>query len=181
MSKQKTPFENDTLESLDKAAHTYKTMAEKAIAQLTEVQTHIQPDPESLSIVTIMKHISGNLTSRWTDFLNTDGEKPWRNREQEFVDDMPSHEEVLVHWNKGWSCLFEAIDTLRSEPMNQTIFIRTEPHSIIDALHRSLLHTASHVGQIVYISKMICGKEWKSLSIPKGKSDEFNKAKMNKS
>lgn len=126
----------------------------------------------------IIKHMAGNSLSRWTDFLTTDGEKEWRNRDNEFEDEHLSKAELTAHWNKGWQCLFDAIDPLTDNDLLKKIYIRGEAHTVVEAINRQLAHLAMHVGQIVFIAKMIAGDDWISLTIPKGKSKEFNNQKF---
>ncbi|NJO02599.1 MAG: DUF1572 family protein [Bacteroidia bacterium] len=166
------------LSSLKKQLTQYKELAEKTFAQVPEEKLFWQYNPESNSIATIVKHLWGNMLSRWTDFLSADGEKPWRNRDAEFENDIQTRDELLAKWQEGWACVFNALDGLHESHLNQTTYIRAEPHSVVDACNRQLAHYASHVGQIMYIGKMILGAEWTSLSIPKGKSGEFNQEKF---
>jgi hypothetical protein len=156
-----------------KSFHGLKSNAEKAIAQLADGDLHYQPDEESNSIVIIMKHLAGNMISRFTDFLTADGEKPDRNRDGEFIDDFKSREELMAFWNKGWTCVFTAIEDLKEEDVLKTIYIRNEPHTVLRAIQRQLTHYAYHCGQIVFLAKHIKGKEFKTLSIARGKSAEF--------
>jgi hypothetical protein len=153
----------------------YKRLAEGAFAQLQDADFFYTPDPESNSIAVVMKHLSGNLRSRWTDFLTTDGEKPDRDRDQEF--EMPpgvSREQLMRQWEDGWNCVLQSLEALQPADLTRTVYIRGEPHSVVQAINRSLTHLAYHVGQIVYLGKHIRKDEWKSLSVPKGKSAEFN-------
>jgi hypothetical protein len=147
-----------------------KAQAEKAIAQLSDADLHWQPEPESNSIAIIMKHIAGNMLSRWTDFLTTDGEKPNRNRDGEFVDEFKSRADLMAFWERGWSCAMSAIESLTPADMQKTVMIRSEPHSVPLAIVRQLTHYCTHVGQIVYIAKQRRGVEWKTLSMPKNKA-----------
>ena len=157
----------------------YKRLAEGALAQLQDADFFYTPDPESLNIALLMKHISGNLRSRWTDFLTSDGEKPDRNRDQEFeLHAGVTREELMRRWEDGWNCVVEALAALQPADVTRTVYIREAPHSVIQAIQRSLAHIAYHVGQIVYLGKHIRKGEWKSLSIPKGKSAEFNVQKV---
>ena len=122
-----------------------------------------------------MKHVAGNLLSRWTDFLTSDCEKPWRNRDDEFVDTFKSRDEVLSYWEKGWNCLFNTLENLTPDDLSKSVPIRGELHSVPLAIHRSLAHCGYHVGQIIMIAKIQAGDEWETISIPPGKSAEFNK------
>lgn len=153
----------------------YKTLADKAIQQIPQNLIHTKLDPESNSIYTIMKHMSGNMLSRWTDFLTTDGEKPWRTRDDEFEEDATSFEEAIVLWEKGWTCLFNTLESLDETDRSKIVTIRGEEHSVMEAINRQIAHYAYHVGQIVFIAKVFKSKDWQTLSIAKGKSDEFNK------
>jgi len=157
----------DFHESIVQELKKTKAQAEKAIAQLSDEDLHWQPEPESNSIAIVMKHIAGNMLSRWTDFLTTDGEKPNRNRDGEFVDEFKSRTELMAFWERGWSCTLSAIESLTPADMQKTVTIRSEPHSVPLAIVRQLAHYSTHVGQIVYIAKQRRGVEWKTLSIPK--------------
>lgn len=170
---------NIYLDSVKQRLLGYKVLAEKTFAQLTDEQVHWQPAGEPNNIYIIVKHMSGNMLSRFTDFLTTDGEKPWRQRDAEFEDDAPNgtKAEMLAIWEKGWDCMMHAINSLTKEDLGKTIHIRTEPLIVIDALNRQLAHHPMHVGQIIYIGKVVKGENWQSLSIPKGNSQQFNKEK----
>jgi Protein of unknown function (DUF1572) len=149
----------------------YKRLAEKAFAQLQHEHWFACLDPESNSIALIVKHLSGNMRSRFTDFLTTDGEKPDRNRDQEFVmKPVITPEQVLEWWESGWSCVFRALDALQPDDLQRTVYIRGQEHTVLAAINRQLLHYAHHIGQIVFLAKHLRGAEWKSLSIPKGQS-----------
>jgi uncharacterized damage-inducible protein DinB len=152
----------------------YKGLGEDAIAQLTDDDLARAYTNGSNSIAVIVWHISGNLRSRFTDFRTTDGEKSWRNRDEEFENRIVTRAELLEKWNAGWDTLFAALDALSDADLDQQVTIRQQPLAIGDALHRSLAHTSYHVGQIVYIAKWICGPEWSSLTIPKGGSAAYN-------
>lgn len=161
-------------DNLRKLFLNYKNLAERAMAQLDNQQMHWRQDEHSNNVATIAKHMAGNMRSRFTNFLTEDGEKPWRNRESEFDDDFTSREQLMAHWEKGWNCLFEAIDPLTDEDLSRTVKIRNEPHTVLEALNRQLTHYAYHTGQIVYLAKMLKGAEFESLSIPRGQSEAFN-------
>jgi len=163
------------LDSAIKRVSYYKELGDKTMAQLTGEQLHWQPAGEPNSIYLIIKHLSGNMLSRWTDFLTTDGEKPWRDRDTEFEEGQASREEVLALWDKGWKCMLDTLHSLQPGDLIKTVNIRNEPHVVIDAINRQLAHVPHHVGQIVYIGKMIKKETWQSLSIPKGDSQVFNK------
>ena len=156
----------------------YKSLAEKAMAQLAPEQLFIQPNEESNSIAMIVQHMAGNMLSRWTDFLTTDGEKEWRNRDAEFEAVLKSKEELMQKWEEGWSCFMNVIDQLQPAQLGQTILIRNEPHTVMEAINRQLAHYPYHVGQIVFYAKQLKGNSFTSLSIPKNKSGEFNKEKF---
>jgi len=156
-----------------------KELAEKALAQVADEYFFFALDDESNSVATIMKHIAGNLRSRWTDFLTSDGEKPDRHRDSEFVIEIgDTRSGLMQRWEAGLRCLFEALEPLKAADLSRTVLIRSEPHSVIQAINRQLTHYAYHVGQIVFLGKHFAGSGWKSLSIPKGKSEEFNIMKM---
>jgi uncharacterized protein DUF1572 len=157
------------LENSIKAFHSLKSSAEKAFSQLEPSDYRWQPDPESNSILILIKHISGNLISRWTDFLTTDGEKKDRNRDSEFEDENATLEQVMARWEKGWSTLFQTLEGLSEDDLLRTVYIRDEPHSVVKAIHRQLTHYAAHVGQIVYIAKSRKGSDWQTLSMPRAK------------
>jgi hypothetical protein len=151
-----------------------KGWADKAIVQLPDDKLHIPLDPNTNSIAVIMKHIAGNLLSRWTDFLTTDGEKPWRNRDDEFVDTFHSRSELLEYWNSGWQRLFETLDSLTPADLGKTVVIRGEPHSVPLAIQRSLAHCGYHVGQIILIARILAGDNWTTITIPRGASATYN-------
>jgi len=152
-----------------------KRLAERAIQQMTDDQLRLALDDNTNSIAVIMKHMAGNLVSRFTDFLTTDGEKSWRNRDDEFVDTIADRGELLDIWERGWDCLFNAINDLTETDLRATVLIRGEPHSVLLALQRSLGHACYHVGQIVQLARIHAGDNWDTLTIPRGGSDEFNR------
>lgn len=162
------------LSSYIKRISHYKELADKTFAQLSEADFHYQPNEASNSIAIIMQHMVGNMLSRFTNFLTEDGEKEWRRRDAEFEEQHLSKEQLLQQWEDGWACVFAAIGNLTEEQLLQTISIRTEPLTVMDALNRQMAHYPYHVGQIVYIGRMIRNNEWQSLSIPKGGSQQFN-------
>jgi hypothetical protein len=166
------------LDSIQKQFLYYKILGEKAMSQLEPEQLFVSSNQDTNSIATIVKHLSGNMLSRWTDFLTTDGEKDWRNRDGEFENDLQSKEALLVLWNKGWDCLFDAINSLKPEQLATIIYIRNEGHSVIEALNRQLAHYPYHVGQIIFYAKQIKNNDWESLSIPKNKSKSYNDNKF---
>ena len=157
------------------ALKAYKKMADKAIAQMTDDELFVTLDEESNSVAVIMKHMAGNMFSRWTDFLTSDGEKPDRNRDMEFVIEAnTTKQDVLDYWERGWACVFAAIEPLTLEDFEKTVMIRGEKHTIVQAINRQLMHYSYHIGQIVYLAKHFRSTEWSSLSIPRNKSAEFN-------
>ncbi len=152
----------------------YKSLGDKSVEQLSDEQIFWQYNEESNSIAVIIHHIAGNMLSRWTNFLTEDGEKSWRNRDEEFVNTFKTKDEVLAFWEKGWKCFFNALDQINEGNLYSTIYIRGEAHSVIDAIFRQLAHYPYHIGQIVYIAKMMKNEDWKTLSIARNKSQEFN-------
>lgn len=152
----------------------YKELGDKTLEQISEEELHWMPSSESNSIALIIQHMHGNMKSRWTNFLTEDGEKPWRNRDQEFEQPIWTKEAALDIWNQGWNCLLDTLASLQTEDLQKTIYIRTEPLLVYDAILRQLAHYPYHVGQIVYIGRMIRNEQWKNLSIPKGNSQAFN-------
>jgi Protein of unknown function (DUF1572) len=170
----------DYLDSVKKQFAYYKMLGDKTFAQLPEEKFNWQYNAESNSIATIVKHLHGNMHSRWTDFLTTDGEKETRNRDAEFDDTLLTKEEILDLWEQGWQCLFDALDGLTSTDLDKIIYIRNMGHTVMEAVNRQLAHYPYHVGQIVFIGKMICDAEWASLSIPKGNSKTYNAEKFAK-
>jgi len=153
-----------------------KRMADRAIAQISDDKLHVALDANTNSIAVMMKHIAGNLISRWTDFLTTDGEKPSRDRDTEFVDTFRSRAELLEWWERGWACLWNTLKALKAEDLGKTVTIRGEPHSVPLALERSLGHTCYHIGQIVQTARIHAGDTWNTLTIPRGESKKFNQA-----
>lgn len=168
------------LESVKKQFLYYKMVGEKAIDQLEPSQLFVSFNDDTNSIATIIKHISGNMLSRWTDFLTSDGEKEWRNRDAEFENDLQSKKKVLEVWNKGWDCLENALESLKPEQLSDIIYIRNEGHTVIEAINRQLAHYPYHVGQIVFYAKQLKTSQWNSLSIPKNKSVNYNAEKFAK-
>ncbi|HEY6120673.1 MAG TPA: DUF1572 family protein [Pyrinomonadaceae bacterium] len=153
----------------------YKKLAEKALAQLKDEEFFATVDEESNSVAVIMKHIAGNMLSRWTDFLTTDGEKPNRNRDMEFVIEPDTRKnDMLDYWEKGWRCVFTALEPLQPEDMQKTVLIRGQEHTVVQAINRQMTHYAYHIGQIVFLAKHFRSAEWTSLSIPKNRSAQFN-------
>lgn len=170
--------EENFLESARKLFRYYKGLGEKAIDQLTDDEVLRKPNEASNSIALIVHHLSGNMLSRFTDFLTTDGEKPWRNRESEFEESYPDRKAMMAAWEKGWVCLFNAIDALQPADLSKIIYIRNEGQSVLEAIQRQLAHYPHHIGQILYQAKILKGDGFKSLSIPKGGSAAFNQEKF---
>ena len=171
---------NIFLESSKRLFLYYKTIAEKAIDQIDEDQLFFSANEDTNSIAIIMQHLAGNMLSRWTDFLTTDGEKDWRNRDGEFEENYKTKVPLLAFWNKGWDCLFDAINSLHPEQLSEVMYIRKEGHTVMDAINRQLAHYPYHIGQIVFYAKMLKTSEWNSLSIPKNKSNDYNADKFSK-
>lgn len=166
------------LTGIKKLFQYYKELGEKAIAQLHDEHIHWRPNEASNSIELIVHHLSGNMLSRFTDFLTSDGEKPWRNREDEFETGYKNKAAMIESWEKGWNQLFQTIDSLTEADLYKIIYIRNEGQTVMDALQRQLAHYPYHVGQIMYIAKAIKGADFKSLSIPKGGSSGYNQGKF---
>lgn len=156
----------------------YKALGEKAMAQLCDEDINWRPNEASNSVAIIVHHLSGNMLSRFTDFLTSDGEKPWRDREAEFEVGYKDKTDMMEAWENGWNRLFQTIDSLTSEDLDKIIYIRNEGQSAMDALQRQLAHYPHHVGQILYIAKMIKGESWQSLSIAKGGTASYNQGKF---
>lgn len=165
---------NNYLQSAIKQFEYYKSLGDKTFAQLTPEKLFWQYNDDSNSIAIIINHLWGNMLSRWTDFLTTDGEKEWRKRDAEFENTVSSQEELMKRWEEGWKCLFDALNSITDDDLDKEILIRNEKHSIAEAINRQLAHYPYHIGQIVFLGKMLSDNNWKSLSIPKGKSDAFN-------
>lgn len=166
------------LESAIKLFRYYKKLGEGAMAQLNDEEVLRKPNEASNSIGLIVHHLSGNMLSRWTDFLTSDGEKSWRNRESEFEESYADKQAMMAAWEKGWTCLLNALESLTPADLSKVIYIRNEGQSVLEAIQRQLAHYPSHVGQILYQAKVMKGDDFKSLSIPKGGSDSFNKEKF---
>jgi len=165
---------NIFLDSVIKRLEYYKELADKTFSQLDEKEFHFVPAEESNSIAVIIQHMHGNMLSRWTDFLSSDGEKDWRKRDAEFEDQKLNKQELLKLWEDGWTCLLHTLRSLKEEDLHKTIYIRTEPLYVADAINRQLAHYPYHVGQIVFIGKLIKKTDWQNLSIKKGESSAFN-------
>ena len=167
------------LESVIKQFEYYKMLGEKTFVQISDEKLFWQYNEDSNSIATIVKHLWGNMLSRWTDFLTTDGEKTWRNRDAEFENDMSTKQELLEKWNEGWKVFLDTLKSLNEADLEKIIYIRNQGHSVLEAINRQLAHYPYHIGQIVFIGKM-CAEQWSSLSIPKGNSNQFNAEKFSK-
>lgn len=174
------PFnmKGEYIESVKKQFAYYKLLGEKTFEQLTDDQLYWQYNDESNSIAMIVNHLSGNMLSRWTDIFNSDGEKEWRNREAEFDTIQPDRQTLLNIWNKGWDVLFYTLDSLTDDDLDKIIYIRNMGHTVTEAINRQLAHYPYHVGQIVFLGKMMCNEKWQSLSIPRGKSGDYNADKF---
>lgn len=175
------PFITDGnyLQSVIKQFEYYRMLGEKAFEQIADEKVFWQYNKESNSVATIVKHLWGNMLSRWTDFLTSDGEKDWRDRDSEFENDIATREEMVARWNEGWEVLLNTLKSLKEEDLSKTIYIRNQGHTVMEAINRQLAHYPYHVGQIVFIGKM-CAESWASLSIPKGNSKAFNENKFSK-
>lgn len=163
------------LDEVQRQMRAYKRLSDGALAQVTEEEFFRELDPESNSLAVLVKHMAGNLRSRFGDFLTTDGEKPDRNRDQEFeIAAGATRKEALAAWETGWKVLFDTLTALKPEDLMRTVTIRGEPHTVLQALNRSLAHMAQHAGQVVFLAKHFKSTQWKTLSVPRGQSDEFN-------
>lgn len=169
---------NNYLDSVRQQFEYYKLLGEKTFDQLTDEALFWQYNEESNSIATIVHHLNGNMLSRWTDFLESDGEKTWRNRDEEFENNIHTRQEMLDLWNKGWSCLFNALNSLTEADLNRIIYIRNQGHTVLEAINRQLAHYPYHIGQIIYIGKMAANEHWNSLSIPRSQSKSYNQNKF---
>jgi hypothetical protein len=171
---------SEFLDQSRKVFRSQKDLADKAIAQLSDAELFWQPDPESNSVAVNMKHLAGNMVSRWTDFLTSDGEKPDRNRDSEFEIYEQDADRLRAYWERGYSVFFATLDSLSEADLLKKVAIRSEPHTVIQAIQRQLSHYGYHIGQIVALAKHINGENWKTLSIPRGKSDEYLAVKFTK-
>ncbi len=154
----------------------YKDLGDKTFEQLNEWDFHYQPNDESNSIAVIIQHMAGNMLSRWTNFLTEDGEKEWRQRDDEFEVHTYNKQQLLELWEKGWACFLTAVEALKKKDLKKTVTIRNEPLTVIDAINRQLAHYPYHVGQLIFLAKIIKNKSWTNLSIPKGDSQVYNSA-----
>lgn len=169
---------NSYLESAQKQFLYYKMLGEKAMAQLEEEQLFLQYNEESNSIAMVVNHLAGNMLSRFTDFLTTDGEKPWRNRDAEFTNPFRNRAELMERWNQGWDCLMNALNTLTAADLEKIIYIRNDGHTVTEALNRQLAHYPYHIGQIVFMAKMFRNEQWQTLSIARNRSEDYNQRKF---
>ena len=167
---------NIYLQTAIKRLRYYKGLGEKTFEQLTDAELHYTPNAASNSIAVIIQHMAGNMLSRWTNFLTEDGEKPWRQRDEEFEVHNYTKQQLLEMWEKGWNCFLDALTSLTENDLLKTIYIREEPLLVIDAINRQLAHYPNHVGQIIYIGKLVKDTGWQSLSIEKGRSEAYNKS-----
>lgn len=174
-------IESVFLESAIKRLSYYKELGDKTFVQLSEADFHFQPNEASNSIAIIIQHMAGNMLSRWTDFLTSDGEKEWRNRDTEFEEQQMNKEQLIAFWEKGWQCCLGAIRSLTADDLLKTIYIRSEGLLVTDAINRQLAHYPYHVGQIIYLAKIITDNNWQNLSIAKGASTQFNQQMTGKS
>jgi hypothetical protein len=176
MSTSNSPILSVAIDELQKV----KKLADKAIEQLSDEQLHVTIDPESNSVAVIMRHMAGNMRSRWVDFLTSDGEKPDRKRDGEFEDPNQSRPELLAEWEHGWQCVFDALTPLTDADLQRIVMIRSEPHTVYKAISRQVAHYAGHAYQILFLAKHLQGAKWKTLSIPRGQSEEFNRRMLAK-
>ncbi|MGM0877852.1 MAG: DUF1572 domain-containing protein [Bacillota bacterium] len=165
-------FGDEYLKVVKNRFNSVKGLGDKTISQLSQEDIYWTLNEGSNSVAVIVKHLSGNMVSRWSDFLTSDGEKPYRDREQEFNNNS-SKQDLIAMWEKGWNTLFATLNDLEEKDLLMEIYIRSESHTVVDAIERQMAHYAYHIGQIVYIGKQLKGEDWKSLSIPKGKSEEY--------
>lgn len=171
-------MKSNYLESAIKQFEYYKMLGDKTLEQVADEKLFWKLNENSNSIAIIINHLCGNMLSRWTDFLTTDGEKEWRNRDLEFENELSTRAEVEQQWDKGWKCLFNTLNLLTEADMEKEIYIRNQGHTVLEAINRQLAHYPYHVGQIVFIGKMVCDEAWISLSIPKGSSGQYNESKF---
>ena len=170
-------IESNYINSVKNQFKQYKVLAEKAIDQVPDEKIDWQYNPETNSIAIIVKHLAGNMVSRFTDFYNSDGEKKWRDRDAEFENEKLSRERLKALWDEGWDCLFQVLNGLSAADLSKVVIIRNEEHTVVEAINRQLTHYAYHIGQIIFIAKMALDNQWKTLTIPKKASREFNAKK----
>ena len=173
-------MQNSFLTSTIKQFEYYKNLGDKTLNQLIDDQVFWSTSEGGNSIAILVKHLSGNMKSRWTNFLTEDGEKEWRNRDDEFENSFKTKEEVIAYWENGWHCLFTALKMLKSHNLEDIIYIRNHGHTVTEAINRQLCHYSYHVGQIVFLAKIMLGNDWKTLSIAKNASKNYNAEKFNK-
>jgi hypothetical protein len=178
--KQSKNMTNSYLDSVIKQFEYYKMLGDKTFSQINEDKLFWRYNEDSNSVAKIVKHLWGNMLSRWTEFMTSDGEKEWRDRDSEFENDITTKQEMLEKWNEGWTCLFNAINTVTSADLDKIIYIRNQGHTVIEAINRQLAHYSYHIGQIVFLGKMLADNEWTTLSIPKGNSHSYNEEKFSK-
>ncbi|MFZ4544675.1 MAG: DUF1572 family protein [Saprospiraceae bacterium] len=169
---------NSYLSSVKKQFEYYRRLGEKAVEQMSDEALFYQYNEESNSVATIIKHLHGNMLSRWTDFLNSDGEKSWRNRDDEFENTIYDRTQLLELWENGWNCFFNALNQLEEKDLETIVYIRNMGHTVMEAINRQLAHYPYHIGQIVFLAKMTSGDNWISLSIAKGDSNQYNQEKF---
>ncbi|MCK0130890.1 DUF1572 domain-containing protein [Flavobacteriaceae bacterium F08102] len=168
------------IESIQKQFTYYKYLGDQTLARFNFDELSWKYNEQSNSMSLLVKHMAGNMLSRWTNFFTEDGEKEWRQRDLEFEDDFPNKEAIIKAWNHGWECLFQVINSLTTDDLDRIIYIRNQGHTVTEAINRQLCHYSYHVGQLVFIGKMIQGADWNSLSIPKNRSSEYNQQKFKK-
>ncbi|CAM1364000.1 conserved protein of unknown function [Tenacibaculum soleae] len=168
------------LPSVKKQFEYYKLLGDKTFAQLTTDQFFLFSSKNDNSIAIITKHIAGNMLSRWTHFLTEDGEKEWRNRDDEFINSFTTKEKVIAYWEVGWKCLFDALNNINTQNANTIVYIRNQGHTITEAINRQLCHYSYHIGQIVFLGKFLTADKWQTLSVAKGTSKEYNAEKFSK-
>ncbi len=171
-------MESNYIESIIKQFQYYKHLGESTIERLSDEELSYMPNEASNSVAIIVKHLWGNMMSRWTDYLTTDGEKTWRDRDAEFENDINSRNDLLEKWEEGWQCVFNALEITKGEDLEKIVYIRNQGHTIIEVINRQLAHYAYHVGQIVYLGKMLKDQGWESLSVPKNQSNAYNQEKF---
>ena len=179
-NENKTALATEYLQDTTSRFRFTKSLGDGALTQISQEHLNLVPDTESNSVAVIVRHLWGNMRSRWTDFLTTDGEKPNRHRDREFEDDHPSKTLVLERWEEGWACLLGALESLGPHDLMRTVTIRAEPLTALSAIQRQLAHVSYHVGQIVYLAKLFRGAQWQSLSIPLGQSEQFIQTMLEK-
>lgn len=172
-------MQNSYLKSSIKQFEYYKSLGDKTFIQLNSNKLFWSSNNETNSIAIIVKHVAGNMLSRWTNFLTEDGEKEWRNRDEEFINSFTTKEDVLTYWETGWDCLFKTLQKLKKDDLERIIYIRNQGHTATEAINRQLCHYAYHIGQIVLLAKIILESDWKTLSIPKNTSENYSKEKFN--